>query len=290
MSDKPFLKFGSKGLDVARLVKLLESHGCTPSPQVTASSPRFGRAIENMVMYFQMTHLNTNGNWLDVDGQVGKNTWLALEHGDDDAQRSHLKPVVPEGIEGNRKAILETAIGEHGIREDTGRKNEKGEKLTNRGKDVDKYLPNWVTSDPTTDGQPWCAYFISWVVKEVYGRHLLGRPVARVWKAYERASKEGRWTPKGAEVPTPGDAFVLLYDDEYTSVNCTGHIGFVLQVSEDGRSYNTIEGNCADRVKVGQRTLDDPTLRGFINIVGDKASFTRGSLRGAKNVDSKRTR
>lgn len=281
MANKPFLKYGSRGPEVARLVELLTSHGCAPRPPVTSSNPRFGRAIENMVLYFQMTHQGKDGKWLDVDGQVGKNTWWALEHARGTPQRSFLEAGIPKGISGIRKALLETAVKEHGVREDRWRPN--------RGKDVDKYQPSDVTSDPTCDGRPWCAYFVSWVVKEVYGKHLLGRPVASVWTAYQRARQHGRWLSKRS-LPAPGDAFVMLYGDDYQTEWCTGHIGLVLQVAKDGKSINTIEGNCGDRVKIGLRWLSDPKVKGFINIVGDRPSFERGSLRGAKNVGSKGTR
>lgn len=282
MSDQPFLKFGSEGPAVARLVELLTSHGCPPRPPVTSETPTFGRAIENMVLYFQMTHQGPDGQWLDVDGQVGRNTWWALENAHGAAQRSFFEAGIPAGITGTRKAILETAIREHGVREDRGRPN--------RGKEVDKYQPTSVTRDPHKDGQPWCAYFVSWVVKEVYGKHILGQPVASVWTAYQRARKYRRWMPKDDNVPTPGDAFVMLYKDNYRNAWCTGHIGLVLQVAKDGRSINTVEGNCGDRVKIGKRSLDDPKIKGFINIVGDRPDFERGSLRGAKDVGAGGTR
>lgn len=282
MSDKPFLKFGSDGPGVAKLVELLKSHGCAPRPPVTSSAPTFGRAIENMVLYFQMTHQGPDGKWLDVDGQIGKHTWWALENAHGEAQQSFLEAGIPKGISGTRKAMLETAVREHGVREDRSRPN--------RGKDVDKYQPASVTCDPRKDGQPWCAYFVSWVVKEVYGKHLLGEPVASVWTAYQRARKYKRWLPKEGSLPIPGDAFVMLHRDNYKTNWCTGHIGLVLQVAKDGKSINTVEGNCGDRVKIGRRSLSDPKIKGFINIVGDRPDFTRGSLRGAKDVGARGTR
>ena len=202
MSTKPQLKFGSKGPAVAKLVELLKKHGCTPRPPVTSSNPTYGRAIENMVLYFQMTHQGREGKWLSVDGAVGPNTWWALENATDASQRSFLEAGIPNGIEGKRRTLLEIAVKEHGVREDRGRPN-RGE--------VDKYQPNWATANPAKDGLPWCAYFVSWVVKQVYGRHLLGKPVASVWVAWKRANEHGRWISKNRATPTPGDAFVMLY-------------------------------------------------------------------------------
>ncbi|UCF19121.1 MAG: CHAP domain-containing protein [Gemmatimonadota bacterium] len=182
------LKFGDQSPDVAKLVDLLTKRGCAPVPPVITSQPKFGRAIENMVLYFQMTH------------------------------------------------------------------------------------------------QPWCAYFAFWVLKEIYGKHLLGEPVAAVWSAYKHALEHKPREPNDGRTPTPGDAFVILHGDDYKQNRCTGHIGFLLQVADDGKSFNTIEGNCGNRVKVGTRAISDPKLRGFINIVGDRPTFKRGSLRGAQNV------
>jgi hypothetical protein len=235
-----------------------------------------------MVLYFQMTHQGPTGNWLDVDGIVGNDTWWALSHASGKAQRSFLEVGLPKGIAGTRLQLLETAVREHGVREDRGRPN--------RGPDVDKYLPSRYTRDPVTEGPPWCAYFVSWVLREVYGRHLLGRPVASVHTSWTHAREGDRWEPKQTgQVPTPGDAFVLL---EHPPENgwCTGHIGFVLQVARDGKSYNTVEGNCGNRVKIGKRFMADPQLRGFINIVGDRPEFTRGALRGAKDLGRHGTR
>jgi hypothetical protein len=276
------LRFGDRGVEVRKLVDKLDAAGCTPRPPVTSTEPRFGRAVENMVLYFQMTHQGPDGNWLSVDGVVGDHTWWALANASGKSQRSFFEVGMPEGIDGQRLQILETAVREHGVREDRSRPN--------RGKEVDKYLPSHYTSDPSTDGPPWCAYFVSWVLKEVYGRHLLGRPVASVHTSWSHARTAERWMPKRAgRVPTPGDAFVILKHPPENGW-CTGHIGLVLQVAVDGKSFNTVEGNCGNRVKIGRRDMGDPQLRGFINIVGDRPRFTRGELRGAKDLGRQGTR
>jgi hypothetical protein len=276
------LRFGDQGGDVTELVELLTAHGCPPRPPVTSAAPVFGRAVENSVLYFQMTHLGEDGDWLEVDGVVGPASWWALEHAAGQPQRSFLEVGIPEGIEGTRRSLLETAVKEHGVREDSGRPN--------RGPEVDKFLPPEITRRPDQPGQPWCCYFVSWTAREVYGKHILGRPVASCWVAWKRAQENERWLPNdGQEVPTPGDAFLILHGEPERGW-CTGHIGFVLQVADDGRSFNTVEGNCGNRVKIGRRSLGDPLLRGFINIVGDRPDFLRGSLRGAKDLGTSGTR
>jgi hypothetical protein len=159
----------------------------------------------------------------------------------------------------------------------------------NRGGEVDKFLPKDVASTSAKDGPPWCCYFASWIIKEVFGKHPLGKPVASVHTAWKHAKELGHWEPNDGRVPTPGDAFLILNDDPEKGW-CTGHIGFVLQVAKDGKSINTVEGNCGNRVKIGRRELSDPKLKGFINIVGDHPQFTRGTLRGAEDLGAHGTR
>jgi hypothetical protein len=276
----PTLRFGSKGPEVAKLVKLLTKQGCAPRPPVTSATPAFGVAVENMVLYFQMTHQGPNGKWLDVDGIVGKGTWWALENATGAPQRSFLDVGIPKGIEGDRRKILETAVREHGVRESKSRPN--------RGKGVDKFFPASACK-PSGEGPPWCCYFVSWVTKEVLGTYPLGGRIGSCHVAWKRAVERGLWEPNDGRTPTPGDAFVILHKDP-TLGWCTGHIGFVLQVARNGRSINTVEGNCGNRVKIGRRSLGDRKIRGFINFIGDHPEFTRGSLRGAKDLGASGTR
>lgn len=274
------LRFGVSGPEVAKLVLLLTRQGCAPKPPVTSSAPAFGVAVENMVLYFQMTHQGPDGHWLDVDGIVGDHTWWALEHATGAPQRSFLEVGIPGGIEGGRRALLETAVREHGVREDASRPN--------RGDDVDRFFPESACT-PSGEGPPWCCYFVSWVTKRALGRYPLGERIGSCHVAWKRANARGLWEPNDGRAPTPGDAFVILHQDP-SGGWCTGHIGFVLQVSRDGKSVNTVEGNCGNRVKIGRRSLGDPHLRGFVNFFGDHPDFTRGSLRGAKDLGAAGTR
>ena len=86
----------------------------------------------------------------------------------------------------------------------------------------------------------------------------------------EAAKKLGFWRPNdGTYVPRPGDAFVMLYKSDGGKER-RGHIGYVLRVDPVTGRFNTIEGNCGNRVKVGLRDYDDdPRIAGFINFYGD---------------------
>src|SRR6266536_5785896 len=75
-------------------------------------------------------------------------------------------------------------------------------------------------------------------------------------------AKDKGWAmDKASYAPVPGDAFVMLHQDG------TGHIRFVLRVDKarNATAFNTVEGNCGNRVKVGRRQMDQSTLVGFIN-------------------------
>jgi len=117
-------------------------------------------------------------------------------------------------------------------------------------------------------GWAWCCLFWSWCNKECFGKYSLGRKEAGCQRAWKRAQTLGMWRDKATYSPIPGDAFVMLYRDSAGRLTGRGHIGFVMRVGvADGRplKINTVEGNCGNRVKIGERTLADPNIVGFIN-------------------------
>ena len=176
------LRFGTKGSEVGKLVKLLTKQGCAPKPPVTSDEPAFGVAIENMVLYFQMTHQGPDGAWLDVDGIVGDGTWWALQNATGDPQRSFLEVGIPKGITGDRRAVLETAVREHGVRECQSRPN--------RGAAVDRFFPA-SARNPEDHGPPWCCFYVSWVTKQVFGSLSSRRADRKLSCGLEASQPEG---------------------------------------------------------------------------------------------------
>ena len=81
--------------------------------------------------------------------------------------------------------------------------------------------------------------------------------------------------------PVPGDAFVMLYQDG------TGHIGFVLRVvkARNATAFNTLEGNCGNRVKVGCRQMDQSILVGFVYQYSAREKKPRGWKTGLVAAD-----
>lgn len=260
-------------------------------PQGVSLGSMYGPKTFQAVMYFQQTHLGPDGLPLEIDGFVGPDTQWALNHPTGKAQKSGLGPVsgedryrdIPHGIGPARDKLLRIALDQYGIRE---RPNGSNRGTTPRG-GVDKFLPAWCCKKEGK-GPAWCCFFVSWVTKEAFGVYPLGRRYGsckQAWAAANerrmlREEQEGILALRRRSIPIPGDAFYMRYG------RGTGHIGFVYRVSQDGREINTIEGNCANRVKIGYRCIDY-RIFGFINFYGEQwkdfsagilSSFERGLL------------
>jgi hypothetical protein len=279
MSKHPLLVLGSSDAAAVKLlVEKLREQGHGP----TAEAPEtFTLELEQAVEDFQMTHLGPSGAPLDADGVVGDETWWALFNAQGEAQRSHIAASIPNGLGPQRTSLLEVALAEHkkDVKEDP--------PGSNRGSHVDRYLPDHFKAD--AKGPPWCCFFYSWVAKEALGGWPLGRREGGCASARALAGRMGLWIPKyqaaAKQHPLPGDAFVMDKGRGH------GHIGYVLRVSEDGKSINTLEGNCGNRVKLGLRSLEDPQIIGFIdNVPGEQnAGFERGVVK-AEQVGAAATR
>jgi hypothetical protein len=133
---------------------------------------------------------------------------------------------------------------------------------SNWGDGVTKYL-----QEGGAPPSPWCCFFWSWCVHQATGQHPLGEPMGHVLSTWRAATKKGWSREKGNYSPVPGDAFVMLYTNDAGKLTGTGHIGFVLRVdrAREATVFNTTEGNCGNRVKVGLRQICQSSLVGFIN-------------------------
>jgi len=216
----------------------------------------FGSRTTAATRYFQMTHLDENGEPLDVDGKVGPKTWWAGQNPSGEKQRSHIKPATPQGLSADRRKVL--AISQKKHAEGT-REIPDG---SNWGDGVTEILEG-------VGPNPWCCFFVWWVWKQAFGKWLWDKRHGHVQTAWRVARAQGMAFPKEKYTPVPGDFFVMLYKNKYGNYTGSGHIGFVLSVSPDGQSFNTVEGNAGNRVKVGIRKLSQSSLVGFINPYGD---------------------
>lgn len=277
------LQRGSKGQAVVGLKERLAAQGFWPDHLMGLD---FTPKLEDAVAYFQMTHLGPDGKPLAVDGKVGPNTEWALKHPTGKAQTSNISPAgtktggpkfnIPDGLSLERYETLMRALGEHGVRE-----RPMG---SNRGPGIDKYLPRWWL-EKEGKGPAWCCFFVSWVVRQVFGFHPLGRnhgSCKQAWKAAQE--REMAYQVHEVDTIVPGDAFYMRWRGG-------GHIGFIYRVSEDGQEMNTVEGNCGNRVKVGRRSLSDERIFGIIDFYGEEYpdEFERGLIE-AKDVAKDGTR
>ena len=106
-------------------------------------------------------------------------------------------------------------------------------KLSNRGLEIDY----WLSECKVPLGLPWCAAFVTNVLRQALGR---GNPVyltASVQTTVDWATSLGALGIL-TDSPMKGDLFVLYFE----SLKRYGHIGFVKEVV-DATTFKTIEGN-----------------------------------------------
>lgn len=99
-------------------------------------------------------------------------------------------------------------------------------------------------------GEPWCAYFASWVAKQA-GEPIgsSGQGLGYVGDIWSWAQQTGRAIPNGPGVtPTPGD--LIVFGDH--------HVGIVDKVLPNG-DIQTIEGNYESKVSLNTRTPTEAT-------------------------------
>lgn len=247
------LKRGDTGEDVKLLQRTLKQQGW-----FFDGDPRgnFGPLTEDAVLDFQHAHLNEEGDWLEVDGVVGKETLWALDNPSGDAQRSFIEASLPGGLADVRRHQLEIALnywkkGVHEIPDGS-----------NHGDGVEDFIKGY-------GSVAWCMLFVSHCDMQANGGWAIGRREAGTYRAWKAASTRGIFFPKDVYEPIPGDWFLMQYRRPDGSYKGTGHVGFVLRVSEDGSEFQTVEGNCGNRVAVKTRKISRATLIGFVNRWGN---------------------
>lgn len=245
------LRYGDTGESVKDLQRILKSQGYFDG----AIGGNFLQLTKAAVVHFQQTHQGENGGFLSPDGIVGPKTWWALKNPSGVAQRSFLgQGYLPHGISGARKTVLEFAYKAYAqnIREIPDG--------SNKGDGVDQIIQGFGPA-------PWCCLFVSWVWKEALGYYPLGKQHAHCATFWKEAEKH-RFV-KGSREPIPGDLFIMIYNGQ----SGPGHTGIVTNVEPGGQRFNTLEGNTGNRLKHGQRSINQGTLVGFINLFGTHPTF-----------------
>ena len=88
-----WLFIGSVGPKVVEVKKILAANGYWPAGY--KFTDRYTKRLAGKVAEFQGQHLNKNGEWCGVDGEVGPETWWALKHPTGKAQQSGIKAPAP---------------------------------------------------------------------------------------------------------------------------------------------------------------------------------------------------
>jgi peptidoglycan hydrolase-like protein with peptidoglycan-binding domain len=274
--EMPVLKFGSSGPDVIVLQKMLQSSGHFDGEALG----NFKGKTDSAVRYFQMTHINKDGRFLDVDGVVGPETWWALMHPDGSAQKSGIKPEPPTVKKGQRSTAVERrmkllawALKEY----------KKGVKEVPSGSNWSPRIKEYLGHVGIDYPAPWCQAFTSSGHIETFN-YYPGIITGGVWKAWNDARRKGTAIKNdGSYKPRPGDRAFQLHGDG------TGHTFYVVKASKDFKYVNTIEGNAGNRVKAGLRNT--ATIDGYVNDFGDAGedyAFATGSLDGDAKIESDR--
>jgi hypothetical protein len=231
------LKKGDQGSDVIELQKLLTKRGY-PIEAIGIFGPKTYYAVRA----FQSQNLDQHGQPLVVDGKVGPLTWWSLTHPKPfiipPSIVDYATPPPPEaGGSILGRAALAAAIGE--LRTGAG---EIGG--NNSGPWVMKYL----APADLSEGNPWCASFVSWCYLQASGGNKHAMPFAYCPGArnllQEFKDKGWAFAPKSGYQPQPGD--IVVWWREKLS-GWLGHVGFVHQL-KDGMLY-TIEGNKSPNVQ-----------------------------------------
>lgn len=239
-------KIGDRGAEIKSLQKILAAQGFNPG----LADGFFGDQTKNAVIKFQQTHLDEAGHWLVPDGEVGPKTWWALEHPSGDSQRSGLEAEIPAGLTPQRLALcrFELALWKKNVHEIPDG--------SNGGDGVD------VITGGHHDA--WCMHTQQYSLEHVLGHNPFGARQPSCYSTMVIAKEKGWWNPRKDYHPIPGDLMIMLHS--LSGGWSPGHTGMVLRVG--GFGFNTIEGNCGNRIKLGYRKFSQVGLAGFINVFG----------------------
>lgn len=220
-----FLHIGDSGAEVGALQQtLVEAGYAIDAAELKAQV--FASSTSDAVHAFQHAHLGPTGAPLSEDGVVGPMTAWALAH------QSGPTPTTGYTIDGWRRGdeqwssgvqeVLTAAIAEIGTHEEPDG--------SNRGPRVDVYT--------TPDlGEPWCAFFASWV----WTRRDSGSPFGRI-AAAQGIMRWGLANSRIARTPQAGDIFVIPRGPVH------GHCGLICALLEENR-VATVEGNASNAVR-----------------------------------------
>lgn len=232
------LKKGSKGPDVDRLQRLLNSE-LKPGPRLPVDGV-FGDKTNDAVMKFQMTR------GLPVDGVVGPQTWTAMgqKFAVPPSQPANGAPSLvsqPADARASGAPWMEIVLAE----------NERGVKgipgKINNPRIVEYHSETSLHA--TNDETAWCSAFVNWVMKQsgYTGTH---NAAAISWL---------KW---GLELTTPRyGAITIVYNTKHSSHASGNHVSF--WISQDSTHITLLGGNQGNAVKESSYPLKTWEIKGY---------------------------
>ena len=229
------LTVGAAGPQVEVVQQLLQKNGYYQCGQCKVDGD-YGELTASAVQEFQGGHLDDLGQPLEIDGEVGPATLWALHNASGETQRLYIDPLIPRNLPAQRKRVLEVLCAKYRTNV---REIPDG---SNAGDGVDEITGGWAA--------PWCAMTVWWAVKKALDIEPWGSrgEAAAVINIYKKAKAVDTFKEKDHYPPRPGDVFIMLYRNKAGKLTGKGHTGVVLRVSEDGQTWNTLEGNAGNRL------------------------------------------
>lgn len=120
---------------------------------------------------------------------------------------------------------------------------------------------------PGGRSQAWCADFVTFVVKDIYGNKIpsdFGSSAVSGIRDWGRANNCYLAMPNQnkanyiAQNVKPGDIMIL-------KENGRSHTGIVTKINKDG-SFEAVEGNCGNKVKTIRYSANNKELSGFVSL------------------------
>lgn len=230
------LKKGVKGVDVARLQRLLNS-ALHPSPGLTEDGD-FGLRTEAAVKEFQQQHA------LLVDGVVEAQTWTVLDQKIWPAPKP-LPPAPPGPAVGPGPNWYAFAKNEIGVHE---------ESLPGQHAPRIVEYHSTTTLKATDDETPWCSSFVNWCMKQA-GIQGTGNAAAKSWLNWGRPLQDPR---EGAVVVIKKKS---AGSDQATGSSSGFHVAFF--VGKTQTHIRLLGGNQSDQVRYSNFSLSAYDVKGY---------------------------
>lgn len=225
------IKAGEQDASIVKALKvrLNEALGITNDPELRLdpNNPNFGPKMKQTIKLFQARNVDSHGQPLKQDGEVGSLTWAALFGYDTvPASNTAQDPFLTR--------VMRLAAGEEA------KKVREVPKNSNRGPQVEAYL----RCAGVAPGNPWCCAFVYWCFDEAADALSRANPMVKTagcldhWRrAPSRGAKRilKQQAVGNPEVIKPGMIFIMDHG------RGLGHTGLVEKIA--GGLITTIEGN-----------------------------------------------